>query len=150
HLTTRAPPAPAAPGSAQTYWPHAVGPSTSSWTSTDVPEKGRDHLSQGADSRGACILKTMRRKEAPPPFPSRESRPLGRGRMSTNKKGSIMENPDTPTDTNVKATCAPGLTTIDATTAAGMVNDRLAAILPALQDAGFDIYLSMSPRNRRT
>jgi len=61
-----------------------------------------------------------------------------------------MENTDTPTDTNVKATCAPGLTTIDATTAAGMVNDRLAAILPALQDAGFDIYLSMSPRNRRT
>lgn len=44
----------------------------------------------------------------------------------------------------------PALEIVDATTAAGMVNDRLAAILPALQDAGFDIYLSTSPRDRRT
>lgn len=47
-------------------------------------------------------------------------------------------------------TCASGLEVIDATTAAGMVNDRLAAILPALQDAGFDIYLSEGLRDRRT
>ena len=44
--------------------------------------------------------------------------------------------------------CPPGLEVIDATTAAGMVNDRLAAILPALQDAGFDIYLSEGLRGR--
>lgn len=47
-------------------------------------------------------------------------------------------------------TAAPDLEVVDAAGAAGMVNDRLAAILPALQDAGFDIYLSMSPRDRRT
>ena len=55
------------------------------------------------------------------------------------------------TDTaDTATTAAPDLKVIDAAGAAGMVNDRLAAILPALQDAGFDIYLSMSPRDRRT
>ena len=47
-------------------------------------------------------------------------------------------------------TAAPDLEVIDAAGAAGMVNDRLAAILPALQDAGFDIYLSEGLRGRRT
>lgn len=48
------------------------------------------------------------------------------------------------------ATAAPNLEVVDAATAAGMVNDRLAAILPALQDAGFDIYLSEGLGGRRT
>lgn len=54
----------------------------------------------------------------------------------------------TTTDTN--AADAPDLEIIDAATATGMVNDRLAAILPTLQDAGFDIYLSKGLRGRRT
>ena len=47
-------------------------------------------------------------------------------------------------------TAAPDLEVIDAAGATSMVNDRLAAILPALQDAGFDIYLSEGLRGRRT
>lgn len=54
----------------------------------------------------------------------------------------------TTTDTNTSD--APDLKIIDAATATGMVNDRLAAILPTLQDAGFDIYLSKGLRGRRT
>ena len=52
----------------------------------------------------------------------------------------LLDDLEAAADTD--AICAPGLEIIDAATAAGMVNDRLAAILPALQDAGFDIYLS--------
>lgn len=54
----------------------------------------------------------------------------------------------TTTDTN--AAYAPDLEIIDAATATGMINDRLAAILSTLQDAGFDIYLSKGMRGRRT
>lgn len=54
------------------------------------------------------------------------------------------------TTIDTDATDAPDLEIIDAATATGMVNDRLAAILPTLQDAGFDIYLSEGLRGRRT
>ena len=54
------------------------------------------------------------------------------------------------TTTDTDAADAPDLEIIDAATATGMVNDRLAAILPTLQDAGFDIYLSKGLRGRRT
>lgn len=54
------------------------------------------------------------------------------------------------TTTETDAADAPNLEIIDAATATGIVNDRLAAILPTLQDAGFDIYLSEGPRGRRT
>lgn len=54
------------------------------------------------------------------------------------------------TTTDTDAADAPDLEIIDAATATGMVNDRLAAILPTLQDAGFDIYLSEGLRGRRT
>src|SRR5690625_3985565 len=54
------------------------------------------------------------------------------------------------TTTDTDAADAPDLEIIDAATATGMVNDRLAAILPTLQDAAFDIYLSGGLRGRPT
>ena len=63
---------------------------------------------------------------------------------------SDLGTTDDNDDNDDAAACAPDLEVIDAAGAAGMVNDRLAAILPALQDAGFDIYISKSLRDCRT
>ena len=62
----------------------------------------------------------------------------------------LLDDLEATADTDTDTTYAPDLEVIDAAGAAGMVNDRLAAILPALQDAGFDIYLSEGLRGRRT